>query len=308
MADRLIDAHAAEVACDVQRLATIVGNGPTWSQEMLFIIGRLYLLIQGFKRFDSLSVEEQVDLRAATGWLPRINWTLDKESESQQEAGKTEQIVRDYWYVVRRHDESAGRRKRQLIWLWGNTCNRFALLSHILYRREDFDVQLLSGSLFDATLNFYPSRTPLRAQLLTLHDIPRSQPWHGNRSNVRRVSSPPSADESGSQMSAVGNPSIEAVMQQYAESIAQNPWLRTYPIALSGITARRDDGKWSLKIRLDFCFRYLRSMIMVGKSRLLVIKVIFRCLVSGMNGRHLVPLTVWNKTRFIELQVLRGIK
>lgn len=312
MADRLIDAHATEVAYDVQRLATIVGKGPTWPQEILFIIGRLYLLIQGFERFDSFSVEEQADLRAATGWLPRVNWTFDQEPEPQQEAKDAEQTVRDCWYVVGRHDERVGKRKRQLIWLWGNTCNRFALLSHILYRREDFDVRLLGGSVLDVTLNFYPSKTPFRAQLLTLHNILHAQPLLDNRFDDRCMSSSSTADERACQMSLIGNPSIDAVMRQYAESIALNPWLRAYPVALSSVTARRDNIKpgqvnWSIQDRAGFLlplpekYDHGWQIAALGYQDNL-------SLFGEWNGQHLVPLTVWNKTRFIELQVLQGIK
>jgi hypothetical protein len=88
MAARMVDAQAPGIARRVGRLGDIIAGGDGWAEALTAEIGRLYLLLQAYKRIDSLPEPLRAEVRSAIGWTV-------KEEEVLQMPG-----VSDTWQVV----------------------------------------------------------------------------------------------------------------------------------------------------------------------------------------------------------------
>ncbi|MDX1523961.1 MAG: hypothetical protein R3264_20195, partial [Anaerolineae bacterium] len=214
MADRLVDAQAGELAHKVRLLADIPGSGPTWPEQLLGHLGRLHLLIQGFKNFDNLSAAQQADIRAAVGWHFR---------DAGPDAWPP---ICDWWHVLGRQVSQTGKQHVQHTWLWGQRSNRPALIHEVAVGKRSLNTTLIPGTMLEADLAYYPGTTPLRASLVTHHEL-RQQA--GQR--VR------------------GYKTISEAIQMHARSLTANPWHITSPMMLAGVVVEQagDDQSWRVR-------------------------------------------------------------
>jgi hypothetical protein len=270
MAERLVDAQAGEVADEVRRLATIPGSDEAWPERLLQRIGRLSLLIQGFARFETLPPEMQADLQLAVGWLPRL-------------PNHKPNPIRDKWYILGRQLEQSGKQKLQRLWLWGEQTNQAALLLHIAHRGQTLDTGLLPGTVLEADLGFYPSAVPLRAHLLTQHDL--GQPRQRN----------------------IGYPTIKTAMQVYAQAITASPWLPYFPLALHAVTTARLQEKWVVRDQRGYLLPlphkyesgwHVRALGREGQLSLFGV----------WDGQYLQPLSLWREDWWGEPHTWGGVK
>src|SRR5262249_44174461 len=67
-AARLIDAQAPGIARLVREMSGLTASGEGWQARLLERLGKLYLLIEGFKRVNELPPSTQADVRALIGW------------------------------------------------------------------------------------------------------------------------------------------------------------------------------------------------------------------------------------------------
>src|SRR5262249_17466114 len=67
-AARLVDAQAPGVARLTRNMAGIPASGEGWEGRLLERMGKLHLLIEGFKRINDLQPAAQNDVRASIGW------------------------------------------------------------------------------------------------------------------------------------------------------------------------------------------------------------------------------------------------
>lgn len=270
VAERLIDAGASEIARDVRRIAALAASGAEWPEQILGEIGLLYLLIQGFKRIDDLPAETQADLRAAAGWLPRID------------PSQPDLRLRDRWHVLSTQRVQEKRQNIHRIWLWGEQHNRPALITQRSYSTMQMDTRLISGTIVDAEVCYFPSATPIRAQVEVLHG--RSQP-----------TSP-----------AAGHSSIAEGIAAFSDAITRNPWVGSFPLMLSGVSAVPDQEGWLLRdqsgllaLAPDHAHLWqLCALTRFGNAPVF----------GEWNGTTLQPLSVWAGGRWIELRSLDGIK
>src|SRR5262249_49634946 len=116
MAARMVDAQAPGLARMVRELAGVPASGQGWQARLLERLARLVLLIEGYRRIDSLPPEEQDDLRAAIGWA------------QNQDALLAAAGVRDRWLVLGQHVEEEDNLRVSRTWLWGEACARPALV------------------------------------------------------------------------------------------------------------------------------------------------------------------------------------
>jgi hypothetical protein len=207
MADRLLDATLGEVAKDIRALASISTKNPHWHEAYLSSLGRLHLLIQGFKRLDELPQEIKADLCLAVDYLPALQI----------------ENVTDTWHVVGRRVETEVSRKVQHTYLWGERQQRPALLVNELHGKQQVNTRFLPGVTLNATLNFYEGTHALRAEVVFLTTI--TQP----------------------ELPAEGEASIEAAVKKFVSSKTTNPWLRSYPLLLQDVVAVRREGDWVLR-------------------------------------------------------------
>ncbi len=265
MADRLVDAQLSEVAKDVRQLASITVKNPNWHEELLAALGRLYLLVEGFKRFDTLAVENQADLAMALGWLPNIQEGYE---------------VSDRWHILGKRLEVEVGRKVQRLWLWGESSQRPALLVEVLHGKKLPSTTFLVGGALEATLQFYPGSTPLRAEIM----------------NLARVVQPHQA------MPAFT--SIKQAVMQYTDVKAKNPWLKQFPLKLQKVMAEKHD-QWILQdsegyiLTLPNKFSYGWHLQSLSSKDLWIF--------GEYDGHRLLPLSVWGNGRLIEMHTLRGV-
>ena len=162
MAARLEDAHAPRVAAELRSLAALPGGDPAWPEALLRRLGRLYLLAQGFARYESLPPEAQADLREAAGWFA-------------DPAQPGSDLARESWLVLAAAPAFGGGDGYRT-WLWGPRARRFAFIEGA----PDAGPGLLAGSVVPATLRFSPGGWPVRAVIHLLHEsigvLPDSPP------------------------------------------------------------------------------------------------------------------------------------
>jgi hypothetical protein len=206
MADRLVDAQLNEVAKDVRQLAGLIVKNPSWHEDLLAALGSLYLLLEGFKRFDDLPKDNQADVALALGWLPNI-----------QEGEK----LKDHWHILGKRLEPEVGRKIQRLWLWGEHSQRPALLVEMVHGKKLPSTQFLVGGVLKATLQFYPGSVPLRAEIHNLE-------------NIVQPHQPVSALFS-----------IKEAVSNYRKAKTQNPWLKGFPLILKDVVLEKHD-QWML--------------------------------------------------------------
>lgn len=208
MAARLVDAQAPGAARLVRQLAPIPRSGEGWPGRLLERAGRLHLLVEAFRRLDSLPEPAREDVRAALGF------TLRQEDVAAGEP------ARDRWAVVGQRTEEDDRLTVRRTWLWGETTGHGALLLSFAAARQPLEAGPPPGAVIDAELAFYPGALPQRAALLRTEGIPR---------RLEAIS---------------GYASIGAAMEAYASALARNPWIERLPVPLSAVVPVRDDAGW----------------------------------------------------------------
>jgi hypothetical protein len=228
------------------------------------------LLIQGFKRLDSLPPESQADLRAATGWLPRLD------------ASRPNLSLRDHWQVLSNQFAQEGRQRVQRTWLWGENHNRAALVLQRSHSLAAFDTRLMTGTVLDADLCYFPGSTPLRAQIAVLHE--RAQP----------------------NAPAAGYASIEQAVEAYSHAISRNPWVGVFPFTLRAATAALDKTGWALHDRsgtLPLPSKHPQLWQLLALTHDGDVPIF-----GEWDGEVLHPLSVWAGGCWIEFRAWQGPK
>lgn len=202
---RLVDAQAPGIARLVRDMGSIAHSGIGWEERLLTQLGRVYLLISGFKRLESLPILVQADIRTQIGWT------------QNQEELLTSSGVRDRWLILGQRFTEEDKLLSQHNWLWGEQTQQSALILNFAYGNQPLDNSLIPGSSIDAELVFFESAYPLRSLIKTLH------------SDANPVENIP------------GYSSIRDMMQVYAQALARNPFLEQFPVSLKAVTPIFDD-------------------------------------------------------------------
>ena len=208
-AARLVDAQAPGAARLVRGLAP--PSGADWAERLLARMGRIHLLIEGYRRLESLPEGTQADIRAVLGFTVKEDEVL---------AGAS---VRDHWLVVGQSVEEEDRLRVQRTWLHGRETGRDALVLQFAHAAQPMDTGLVPGISLDADLAFYPSAFPLRALVKTRHDVPH-----------------PLTD-------LPGHSSIVDGTGAYAAALAQQPWLERFPLTLQDVLPQREGSGWIVR-------------------------------------------------------------
>jgi hypothetical protein len=209
MAARLVDAQAPGLARLVRELGYLPHSGDRWPERMLIVLGRLQLLLDGWRRIDAFEPDMQAELRAQVGIA------------ESRESVLTSPPVRDRWSVLGRRLIVDERFQIQRTWLWGQTTGRWALVLDFAAGSQPLPPQPAPGAQVEADLHFYSGCFPLRA-------IFAGEP--GASANEVRVPAVP----------------IRDALVDYARALARNPWLERFPMMLADVTPRGTDTAWSV--------------------------------------------------------------
>lgn len=211
IAARMVDAQAPGLARQLRELAGIVHSGANWHDRVLERLGRLYLLIEGFERIETLPAAVQADLRT------QIGWSLGQEEVL---AGLAHS---DLWLVVGQRTEEEERLRSRRTWLYGIANQMPALLLDFAHGQQPFEQTLVPGTGLEAELAFYPSAYPLRALIKTRQE------------SAMLSKAPP------------GSESIGAAIAHYSQALANCPWIERFPLLLTDVTPHLDAQNWLLQ-------------------------------------------------------------
>lgn len=217
LAARMVDAQLPGVAYRLRPLAGVPGSGVIdgvdWPLRLLGAFGRLQLLIDGFRRLDSLPATERADLSQALG--------LPLSKEDVQALGEA---CTDEWHVQGQCVEEEDRLLMRRVWLRGLASGRVALLQDYAHGSRQFEQIFLSGSVIQAELTFYPGAHPLRAVLNAAPTL------------LERAVEAPRFPAS-------------AAFDSLATAVAANPWHSPQPMCIDdGVPEFEAQSGWVLRI------------------------------------------------------------
>ena len=263
-AARLVDAQAPGVARLIRQMGSIPFSGEGWQERLLAQLGKVYLLVEGFKRLEKLPPEVQADIRT------QIGWTQTKEELSK------EQGVKDSWLILGRMVEEEDRLRAQRIWLWGKQTQQTALILNFAHGSQPFDTSLVPGTCIDAELVFFESAYPLRAIVKNRDGIPTP---------VDRIP---------------GKKSISEIMQVCAQALARNPWIEQFPITLHTVIPNHKNGIWFLYDAHKHPFPIKPKSH--TNWQILALSGGYPLDIFGeWDGEYFLPLSVWADNTFVSL-------
>ncbi|HAO32751.1 MAG TPA: SWIM zinc finger domain-containing protein [Candidatus Competibacter sp.] len=211
LATRMVDAKLPGIAYRLRRIGGWVNRGEHWASRVLGGLGQLQILIDAFRRLDTLSVPVQADLRNALGV------TVDRETVL-----KSGERILDDWLVLGQCVEEESRLWTRRVWLRGDQSGRMALVLDHAHGVRRFEQNYVTSTRLEMTLAFYPGNAPLRA-------IPI------NESRARERTPPANA------------PPLDRALDTLASTLAMNPWQWPQPLLYSGAIPYRNGKNWALE-------------------------------------------------------------
>jgi len=270
LAARMVDAQAPGLARQLREIAALPVAGATagadWTERLIEKLGRLYLIIEGYRRLERLPPAVQADLRALVGW------TVSQE-ELEALPGAHGQ-----WLVLSQRVTREDRLRVQRTWLWSadeNTYAPAALLLDFAVGAQTFANSLLPGARVPAEMVFYPGAYPLRAALRTRQAALPAEPWRGY------------AD-------------LRAAGGAFAAALARNPWLEHFPAPLQAVLPQRVGERWWLRDAagqgwpLATTFEEGWALLALSGGEPLPV-------FGEWDGRSLRPLSAWAEGRLVPL-------
>lgn len=270
LAARMVDAQLPGMAYRLRQLVDVPGSGlvdgQDWPLRLLGAFGRLQLMIDGFRRLDSLPAAERADLSQALG-LP-----VSKDDVLSQ--GET---CHDEWHVLGQCVEEEERLWLRRVWLRGLNTGRIALLQDYAHGSRRFEQGFLGNSVIAADLAFYPGAHPLRA-ILT-----------GTPSLASRAVEVPRSP-------------MSQALAELSVAVAANPWSAPRPMCIDDGVPEFDPGNgWYLRVPgaegegavpLHLDVREGWNLCAAAGGRPLQL---FGELLQGVEGCALRPLAAWHE-------------
>jgi hypothetical protein len=254
---RMIDAQAPGLARMLQQATSHSAFGASGYERMLRQLAKIHLLIEGYKRLDSLPAETQADLRTMIGFT-------QNQDELLKQAG-----VKDKWFVLGQRVTEENRLRVQATWLRGMTTKRDALILQYAHGSQALETNWFVNTVVEAELVFFPSSYPLRALLKELRTM-TSEP-------------PPIAM------------TIAQAIETYAAAIARQPWLERFPFALQSVIPFHRAEQWGVRDAanhvLPIAPSYSKGWELLAMSGGHPV-----CMFGEWDGEALRPLSVWTAT------------
>ncbi|WP_052695136.1 hypothetical protein [Hymenobacter sp. AT01-02] len=214
-AARLVDNQLPGLATVIRELPDLRHQSTNWPERLLARLGELYVLARAFQRLPALSAEARQEV------LQQVGVTVKKE-----EVLSTQPAITDEWRVLTQTTTEEERLIVRRSWLHGHHTGRFALVVEFSFGGQAFATSLVADGRYTGALTFYPGLLPLRA-------VPGPLAFVG-----LGTAAPPSAS------------SLPALLEDYATALAQLPWLREWPVLLTGgIPTLTTTGHWYCGLR-----------------------------------------------------------
>jgi hypothetical protein len=261
---RLVDAQAPSLARRLREISGIPVSGQGWQDRLLAQISLISLLIDFYKRIDTLPPDLQETVRALIGWTVNQDEILAAPGERAQ------------WQIIGQHVSQEDRLITRRSWLQTATSEPNSALVFEFSQVYQASVSgLVVGSTIDAEVCFFPGIYPQRAVIK-------------GRPALLETSVP----------AANGYTSIQAALTVYAAALARNPWIDTFPVALTGAIpvphsdgyALQDPEANLLPVHSGFS-RYWELLAISGGHPIGVF--------GEWDGRRLLPFSAWSADHFI---------
>lgn len=227
MSARLVDAQAPGLARRVRDLESIALTATDWQNLLLAQLARLQLIIDAYRRIDSLPAPLAAEVRATVGWT------------QSQEALRERAGLRDQWQVVGYRLSELDQLRVRSTWLIGQASRHPALLLDFAAGNQPLAASFVTGQVLDATLVWFDGEPPLRAILRERHGA------GGAALDLAAFAATP-----------------EAAQAQFAAQLARCPWLDRWPVTVGPVRPVLADGCWMLSdesgrsLRLPGSFRH----------------------------------------------------
>jgi hypothetical protein len=268
IAARMVDAQAPGVAGVLRGLSGVPASGEHWPAILLAEYARLHLLARAYERLDTLPSGLAAVVRS------RVGYTTGRQEVLKAPA------VTDHWVVVAVRDLVEGTVPGRRIWLRGRDTGRTAMLLTFAgngYWQDPETARLRVGTELHADLHYYPGQPPLRALTGERHAAP-----------VRAPRPEPAGD-------------IDALLAAWADGLAADPWLTTWPALLAGTPVPPSGASepWYL---VDQSGAALPLADQESLWTLLAVSGGNPVTVAGeWHGERLLPLTVWHRSEAVPL-------
>jgi hypothetical protein len=263
-ARRMVDAQAPGVARMLNDMSGIPGSGAGWQEQLLGQLGRLFLLIEAYKRLETLTPETRSDVRT------QIGWTQDQDALLATEG------IRARWLVAGQHTEEEERLRVQRTWLFGQDGERRALVLTFSHVSQPLESGLVPGTILDAELVFFPSAFPLRALVKKRFGAPAPMTAFNGRATIR------------------------ANVEAYGKALARQPWLERFPLSMEAVTPFQLESGWFVRdgensvLPIDLWAKSMLQLLALSGGHPLP-------LCGEWDGDHLMPLSTFVDGRLIAL-------
>ncbi|GIH99250.1 SWIM zinc finger family protein [Planobispora takensis] len=249
---RLVDAQAPGVAGTVSRLGSVLST-EDWPARLLAEYSLLHLLLVAYRRLPegAPATEGPAGAGLRQTVRSRVGFPVTKEEVLAGEK------VRDLWHVLGRRDHEQDRLITRRVWLRGRKTGRAALVLSFAPVGHALDASLVTGTVVEADLAFYPGSSPLRAVVAAR---PGSSPLravvaarHGavpSAASPDAASDPARHDDAaerapGPDTAVPPGSTPEQALREVADALAGDPWTDSWPIVLDGVVPMRN-GSWML--------------------------------------------------------------
>jgi hypothetical protein len=261
---RLVDAQAASLGREVRGIGAAANRGSGWAEGTLERVARVHLIREAYRRQDVLPDDLRADVRALVGWTTK---------EDELPGGGD---VIDRWLAVGRTVTSDERLTTARTWLLGEATGQYAL--HLAFGAGGTNPVpvAMAGSSFRGAIRFYPSAVPLRA-----------------------VVADGALDPGGPITALPGGLTIAAAATAFAETLARNPFVTSWPTILRDVVPIGRGGELLLR---DATGAAIRSTPPAIAARLVALAGGHPVTVFGLwSGRSIRVLSAHADGRLVDL-------
>ena len=265
MAARLVDAQASGLARMVREASAISLSGDGWQERLLERLARLHLLIEAWKRLETLAPEMQAEVRSQIGWTQNQDELLAQDG------------VRDIWLVLGRRIEEDERLRTARTWLWGQNSRRTALVLDFAPSGRPLELSLAPGMALEGEMVFFAGTNSQRAIVKSRAAVPAFEALPGYE--------------------AIGEALADCAAQR-----ARNPWQSRCVLSLQRTTVVPDAKTWLLRDAQNHALPLAPRFASSDASwKLLALTGGHATgLVGEWDGDHLFPLAAWTERGLVQ--------
>lgn len=218
---RMVDAKANGLAARVRLFSKInYVSDNKWHSEALENAAKTWLLLQAFRRLDTLQPLEQEQVKSLIGWGQGKKELLENPDAM---------LIDDHWLALATQQEILEDKLVALrTWLFGTQTGQYALLIDYFPAHLPVVHPVKAGIFLDAQLAFYPSNYPLRAQIKHQRDV-----------------------KSTFCIQTLARSGWAAAQHIAAACLAQSPWADDIPLFVENLQLATDQRSWFLRDQVN---------------------------------------------------------